>query len=41
MSIEIYWKDLTEEKHKEILEVLGENGNYDMFPIATIVVEED
>lgn len=41
MSIEIYWKDLTEEKQKEILEVLGENGNYDVFPIATIVVEED
>ena len=34
--IEIYWDDLTPEKQAEILEELGENGNYDMFPIATI-----
>jgi len=39
--IEIYFQDLTEEKQKEILEELGENGNYDVFPIATIDFETD
>jgi hypothetical protein len=39
--IEIYFKDLTEEKQKEILEELGDNGNYDVFPIATIDLETD
>ena len=34
--IEIYWSDLTKEKQQEILDVLGENGNYDVFPIAPI-----
>lgn len=34
--IEIYWDDLTESKQKEILDALGDNGNYDVFPIATI-----
>ena len=34
--IEIYWSDLTKEKQQEILDVLGENGNYDVFPIASI-----
>lgn len=42
MSIEIYWDDLTKEKQNEILEALnGENGNYDVFPIATIEFEEN
>ena len=35
-SIEIYWDDLTEAKQKEILEFLGDNGNFDTFPIATV-----
>ena len=34
--IEIYWSDLTKEKQQEILDVLGENGNYNIFPIASI-----
>ena len=37
-SIEIYWKDLTRAKQSEVLRALGENGNYDVFPIATIEV---
>ncbi len=40
-TIEIYWDDLTEEKQKEILSKLGDNGNYDVFPIATIEYEQD
>ena len=40
LQIEIYWDDLTPEKQKEILNLLGDNGNYDVFPIATIDIEE-
>lgn len=38
-TVEIYWKDLTEAKQREILELLGDNGNYDIFPIAVIDYE--
>jgi hypothetical protein len=41
MTIEIYWNDLTREKQQELLNALGDNGNYDVFPIATIEVEND
>lgn len=40
-SIEIYLYDLTEKKQREILDALGNNGNYDVFPIAVIPVGED
>lgn len=36
--IEIFWQDLTRAKQDEILHVFGENGNWDVFPIATIDV---
>ena len=39
-SIEIYWDDLTEAKQKEILEFLGDNGNYDVIPIATVEYDD-
>ena len=42
VQIEIYWQDLMPEKQKEIWEALGgENGNYDVFPIATLEFEEE
>ena len=40
-TIEIYWDDLTESKQKEILDALGDNGNFDVFPIATIETEQE
>ena len=40
-TIEIYLQDLTAEKQAEILETLGDNGNYDVFSIATIEVEDE
>lgn len=40
-EIEIYWNDLKEEKRKEILRCLGENGNFDVIPIVTIPYEND
>lgn len=40
-TIEIYWNDLTPEKQQEIFEALdGEDGNYDVFPIATLEFED-
>ncbi len=39
-TIEIYWQDISEDKQKEILEALGDNGNYDVFPIASIEYDE-
>ena len=40
-TIEIYLQDLTAEKQAEILEALGDNGNYDVFPIATLEFEDE
>lgn len=40
-TVEIYWKDITAEKQQEILELLGDNGNYDVFPIAVIDYEDN
>lgn len=41
MTIEIYWNDLTAEKQQELLNALGDNGNYDVFPIAVLEFEEE
>lgn len=38
-TVDIYWDDLTEEKRQELYELLGDNGNYDVFPITSIEVE--
>ena len=41
-TIEIYWDDLTSKTQQEIFEALGgENGNYDVFPIATLEFEDE
>lgn len=41
-EFEIFWNDLTEECQKRLYDFLGgENGNYDVFPIATIYQEEE
>lgn len=34
--IDIYWQDLTPEKQKEILEIWGDNGNYDVIPMCSL-----
>ena len=36
MEFEIYWEDLTPECQKRLTEFIGDNGNYDVFPIATV-----
>lgn len=40
-NIEIFFDDLTPEKQAEILTMLGNNGNFDVFPIAVIPIGED
>jgi hypothetical protein len=40
-TIEILFDDLTPEKQAEVLAKLGNNGNFDIFPIAVIPVGED
>ena len=40
-TIEIYWSDLSLSKQKEIFEQLGDNGNYDIFPLTIIEYEEE
>lgn len=39
-TIKIFFDDLTEEKQKEILDTLGDNGNYDVFSLASLEYEE-
>ena len=34
--IKLYWEDLTEEAQNKILNALGDNNNYDIFPIVEI-----
>ena len=38
-TIEIYWNDLTEKKQKEIVDII-DDGNYDIYPIAIIEIED-
>ena len=41
-TFEIYWQDLTEECQKKLYEFLGgENGNYDVIPLAILGEEID
>ena len=42
-EIEIYWNDLTKEKQQEIRNELNmdtnDNGNWDVIPMATMMIE--
>ncbi|MBQ3476584.1 MAG: hypothetical protein IJH25_00230 [Clostridia bacterium] len=40
MIIEFYWQDLVPRKQEEILEKLGENCNWDVFPFCTLEIED-
>lgn len=41
MTIEIYLDDLKEEKRQEVLQAIGEDGNFDVCPIAVIEVNDE
>lgn len=38
MTIEFYWQDLTPEKQAEILEIFGDNGNWDVIPFCRLEI---
>ena len=39
--IQLFWDDLSASAKEELLEELGENGNYDVFPLAELEIEEE
>ena len=39
MTIEFYWQDLTPKKQEELLEIFGDNGNWDIIPFCTLEIE--
>lgn len=41
MVIKFYWEDLTIEKQNEIIQIFGNNNNWDVFPFCEIEVDED
>jgi len=40
-QFEIYWSDLTERAQAELLGIIGDIGNYDVIPLATIDFEDE
>ena len=41
-EMEIYFQDLTPEAQERLIAFLGgENGNYDVYPLAVIAIEEE
>lgn len=40
-TFEIYIQDLKEDIQEELIEFLGDNGNYDVIPLATLYKNED
>ncbi len=39
--VQLFWDDLSASAKEELLKLLGDNGNYDVFPIAQLEFEED
>ena len=41
IKIRIYWQDLTPEMQEKLISVMGDNCNWDCFPIATLEIEDE
>ena len=39
--VQLFWDDLSAEAKERLLELLGDNGNYDVFPLTELVFEND
>ena len=39
--IQLYWDDLSLSAKERLLELFGDNGNYDVFPLAELVFENE
>ena len=39
--IQLFWDDLSSSAKERLLELLGNNGNYDVFPLAELAFENE
>ena len=39
--IQLFWDDLSSSAKERLLELLGDNGNFDVFPLAELVIENE
>ena len=39
--VEFYWDDLTDKKKQELLDMFGDNFNWDCFPFCTLEISDD
>jgi hypothetical protein len=39
--IQLFWDDLSSSAKERLLELFGDNGNYDVFPLAELVFENE
>jgi hypothetical protein len=38
---DIFWEDLSTETQTELLNLMGDNGNFDVFPIVSVNISPD
>jgi hypothetical protein len=41
IKVRLYFNDLTKERQEKIIEVFGDNCNWDVFPICELEIESD
>ena len=39
--VDLLWEDLSSKTRKQLLKLMGENGNFDIFPFASIKVSHE
>ena len=39
--IQLFWDDLSSSAKERLLELFGDNGNYDVFPLAELLIENE
>ena len=39
--IQLFWDDLSSSAKERLLELFGDNGNFDVFPLAELVIENE
>lgn len=39
--VDLLWDDLSEDAQRQLEGLMGENGNYDVFPFARIYIDEE
>ena len=39
--IQLFWDDLSSSAKERLLELFGDNGNYDVFPLAELEIENE